>query len=144
MEFGGRDATLKTVYSNGVTAAQSQLVKQHVIAKLNFTKVATKTTVSVHMKNKDLNTSLVVAFNRSGCVTQQLAHESAQVEVLSAWYAAVHLFRPQQSDCDAFLGNPFFFLIMKHLAMHVGISMLHPACHQALSPFSPSAVRSSV
>lgn len=67
MDFGGRDATIKSVYSNGVKPAQSDLVKQHAITKLNFTKVASKTTASVHIRNKDLNTSLVVAFNRSRC-----------------------------------------------------------------------------
>ena len=57
---------MKAVYSNGVKAAQSNLVKQHAVTKLKFTKVASKTTASVHIRNKDLNTSLVVAFIRSG------------------------------------------------------------------------------
>lgn len=61
---------MRSVYSNGVKPSHLSLVKQHAVSKLEFTKVASKTTASVHIKNKDLNTSLVIAFNRSGCVSQ--------------------------------------------------------------------------
>ena len=71
MELGGREATLKSVYSNGVKPSQFNLVKQHAISKLKFTRVASKATASVHIKNKDLNTSLVIAFIRSGCVAHK-------------------------------------------------------------------------
>lgn len=60
---------MRSVYSNGVKPIQLSLVKQHAVSELNFTKVASKTTASVHIKNKDLNTSLVIAFNHSGCVS---------------------------------------------------------------------------
>lgn len=66
MELGGNAATMKSVYSNAVTTSQSGLARRCVERKLNFAKVASKTTASVHIKNKDLNTSLVVAFIRSG------------------------------------------------------------------------------
>ena len=66
IEMGGRDATLKSVFSNGVLTMKSMIVRVQKMANLNFTKVASKTTASVHIKNKDLNTSLVVAFDRSG------------------------------------------------------------------------------
>lgn len=66
VEFGGRDASLKSVYSNAVKPFQSNVLKQYAVSKLKFANVASKTTASVHVKNKDLNTSLVVAFIRSG------------------------------------------------------------------------------
>lgn len=66
LELGGREASLESVYSNAVKPLQSKLVQQYIISKLQFTNVASKTTASVHVKNKDLNTSLVVAFIRSG------------------------------------------------------------------------------
>lgn len=66
MKLGGQEASLKSVYSNAVKPLQSKLVREYTISKLQFTTVASKTTASVHVKNKDLNTSLVVAFIRSG------------------------------------------------------------------------------
>ena len=66
IQLGGPEATMKSVYSNGVKPACFSTVKQHATSQLSFIRVATKTTASVHIKNKDLNTSLVVAFIRSG------------------------------------------------------------------------------
>lgn len=66
IELGGREAVLKSVFSNGMSSTQLEHVRQYITIKLSFAKVATKTTASVHVKNRDLNTSLVVAFNRSG------------------------------------------------------------------------------
>lgn len=66
MQVGGQDGALKSVYSNAVKPSQLNNVKQYLTSKLDFIRQALKTTASVHIKNKDLNTSLVVAFIRSG------------------------------------------------------------------------------
>ena len=83
IELSGREAVLKSVFSNGASSTQLERIRQYISTKLGFAKVAIKTTASVHVKNKDLNTSLVVAFNRSG-------------------YAVCTLYRLQLSACTAF------------------------------------------
>ncbi|DBA85228.1 TPA: hypothetical protein ACH3X2_005931 [Trebouxia sp. C0005] len=60
------DKGLKSVYSNAVDAAQFKDLKNYAISRMAFKHVAAKETASVHVKDLDLNTSLVIAFNRSG------------------------------------------------------------------------------
>ena len=60
------DQGLKSVYSNAVDAAQFKDLKIYATSRMAFKHVAAKETASVHVKDLDLNTSLVIAFNRSG------------------------------------------------------------------------------
>ena len=62
----GRDQGLKSVYSNAMDATQIKDLKHYATSKMAFKHVAAKETASVHVKDLDLNTSLVIAFNRSG------------------------------------------------------------------------------
>lgn len=61
-----QDAGLKSVYSNAVEAQHFEDLKSHAVKTLAFKHTARKETASVHIKNMDLNTSLVVAFIRQG------------------------------------------------------------------------------
>ncbi len=62
----GRDQGLKSVYSNAVDAAQIKDLKHYATSRMAFKHVAAKETASVHVKDLDLNTSLVIAFDCSG------------------------------------------------------------------------------
>lgn len=69
-----QDAGLRSVYSNAVEAPHFEDLKSHAVETLAFKHMATKQTASVHIKNMDLNTSLVVAFTRQGYVALPLRH----------------------------------------------------------------------
>jgi len=70
----GRDQGLKSVYSNAVDAAQIKDLKHYATRTMAFEHVAAKETASVHVKDLDLNTSLVISFNRSGYAAGCLCH----------------------------------------------------------------------
>ena len=61
----GRDQGLKSVYSNAVEAKQVDASKQKLKA-LGFKKLYDEQSAPVDVNDMDLNTSLVVSFNRSG------------------------------------------------------------------------------
>lgn len=77
------DKGLKSVYSNAVDAAQFKDLKNYAISRMAFKHVAAKETASVHVKDLDLNTSLVIAFNRSGYAAHCLLSSCLSVEALS-------------------------------------------------------------
>ncbi|KAL0042386.1 hypothetical protein WJX77_010878 [Trebouxia sp. C0004] len=60
------DQGLKSVYSNAVDSTQFKDLKHYITNRTAFKHVAAKETASVHVKDLDLNTSLVIAFNASG------------------------------------------------------------------------------
>ena len=72
----GLDTGLRSVYSNAVDAAHFKQLKHYAKNNLAFKHLAAKETASVHIKNMNLNTSLVVAFNCSG-YTSHMLHTSS-------------------------------------------------------------------
>ena len=59
------DKGLKSVYSNAVSAEQVAALKEHAVSILRFQKIETKGTVSVHVGNKDYNTTTVLSFKQT-------------------------------------------------------------------------------
>ena len=90
------DQGLKSVYSNAVDAAQFKDLKNYATSRMAFKHVAAKETASVHVKDLDLNTSLVIAFNRSGYA----AHCLLPFACALACHQAVCLWRPCHVDCS--------------------------------------------
>ena len=92
----GHDQGLKSVYSNAMDVAHFKDLKTYATSRMAFKHVAAKETASVHVKDLDLNTSLVIAFNRSGYAAHCLLPFACAI----ACRQAVCLWRLGHVDCS--------------------------------------------